>query len=174
VLGRFIALLRTRISVMAKVSKTPRLKRAAAQAAARVAPQERASLGTADDRALDRACRAGGAANGQTRAADYRAGAREPRDRPVSLDVEGKFSASPLEDAQSPERISELVRPRLTAQSNRLAAKSKGNFWPRNPLKSLKTEQESRSRLAASEPRSISPKPGWRRVRREIFRLATP
>src|SRR5271155_1261278 len=92
---------------MAKVSKTPRLKRAAAQAAARVAPQERASLGTADDRALDRACRAGGAANGQTRAADYRAGAREPRDRPVSLEVEGKFLApQPLEITQNRAGIS--------------------------------------------------------------------
>ena len=57
---------------MAEVSKTPRLKRAAAQAAARVAPQERGSatsdLGTADDRALDRAYHGGGAADGATRA----------------------------------------------------------------------------------------------------------
>ena len=36
----FIALLRTRISIMAEVSKTPRLKRAA-QAAARVAPRRK-------------------------------------------------------------------------------------------------------------------------------------
>jgi hypothetical protein len=54
VLELFIAPLRTRISIMAEVSKTPQLKRAAAQAAARVAPQERGSatsdLGTADDR----------------------------------------------------------------------------------------------------------------------------
>jgi len=41
VLELFIALLRTRISIMAEVSKTPRLKRAAAQAAARVAPRRK-------------------------------------------------------------------------------------------------------------------------------------
>jgi hypothetical protein len=54
VLELFIALLSTRISIVAEVSKTPQLERAAAQAAARVAPQERGSatsdLGTADDR----------------------------------------------------------------------------------------------------------------------------
>jgi hypothetical protein len=41
VLELFIALLSTRISIVAEVSKTPQLERAAAQAAARVAPRRR-------------------------------------------------------------------------------------------------------------------------------------
>src|SRR5271169_1955776 len=71
-----------------------------------------------------------------------------------------------LARAQAPRRRRRLGSPRRSpARSSRirLAQMSKGNFPPRNPLKSPKTAKESRSRRA-----------GPRRSRREIFRPATP
>jgi hypothetical protein len=186
VLELFIALLRIRISIMAEVSKTRRLKRAAAQAAARVAPppQERGSatsdLGTADDRALDRACRAGGAADGATpRQIIPQVLARreiDPSAGFVQLQIARLSEAMIVArmmmmegNLQAMDRVDERTRPlsRFPARSHRirLAQMSKGNIPPRNPLKSPKTAKESQSR------RDGAVKSGPRRSRREFFAL---
>jgi len=72
---------------------------------------------------------------------------------PARREVEGKFSTSqPLEIARNREGISETSPPaaprRSLARSRRIrpAERSKGNFPPRNPLKSLKTGKESGKR----------------------------